>query len=118
MSRRSFFGSIKTDINNLKTMTVDYHEKLLGFVDSTAGFKEDIGGLITVTTDPDTGLLSRFNCKFLGASIDRVFDAMCVNYVSPVFKVIIAVAIASTSMFFASFFSFTLAIRYARKVRP
>mmetsp|Transcript_4333 Transcript_4333/g.663 ORF Transcript_4333/g.663 Transcript_4333/m.663 type:complete len:126 (-) Transcript_4333:330-707(-) len=62
--------------------------------------------------------MSRFNCKFVEKSVDRIFDAVCVNYVSPIFKVILATAIASVSMFFASFFSFCLAIRYARKVRP
>jgi len=73
--------------------------------------------LIDATTDPKTGLFSRFNCRFIGDSIDRVFDAMCVNYVSPSFKVIVAVAISSVCIFFATFFTFTLAIRYARKVR-
>jgi len=49
--------------------------------------------------------------------MDRVFDAMCVAFISPVFKGILSTAVASVSMFFSSFFAFVLAIRYARKTR-
>lgn len=58
--------------------------------------------------------MSRFNCSFLGESLDRVYDAVCVSFVTPVFKGILSTAVASICMFFCSFFSFILAIRYAR----
>lgn len=64
-----------------------YHTRLTSFIATTTAFKDDVQGLINSTTDPETGLMSRFNCKFLDKSMDRIFDAMCVNYVTPVFKV-------------------------------
>lgn len=82
------YRSIEADVADLKTKIEAYHLRLLDFVNTTKEFKNDIAGLVAATNDPTTGLLSRFNCKFLGKSIDRVFDAMCVNYVTPLFKVL------------------------------
>jgi hypothetical protein len=63
----------------------------------------------------EDNFLDKFNCKFLGKNIDRVYDSVCVGFVIPVFKVIITFAVLSGSMFFAALFSNILAIRYARE---
>lgn len=65
----------------------------------------------------EDNFLNKFNCKFLGKNINRVYDSLCIGTVIPLFKIIITFAIISGSMFFASLFSNILAIRYARNIR-
>ena len=61
--------------------------------------------------------LDKFNCKFLGPNIERIYDSVCVGFITPIFKMIISIAVVSGGMFIASLYSNLIAIRYARNCR-
>jgi len=39
--------------------------------------KSQMDAIVKGVTDPKTGLLTRFNCKFMRKEIDHTYDAMC-----------------------------------------
>ncbi|KRX01551.1 hypothetical protein PPERSA_01454 [Pseudocohnilembus persalinus] len=116
MARTSFFGALISDYDDLQTDVKSYNTKLSNFVDTIDDFSKSISDFMEVSSG-ENGLFNQNNCTFVQNSIDRLYDATCVNYVTPTFKIIICLAAGSLCMMSASLFSYCLAIKYARKFR-
>ena len=70
-----------------------------------------------MVSDKDNGFVSKFNCKFLGKNIDRIYDATCINFVGPIFKIIIALIFITLSMSVVAICSLCLGIRISRNLK-
>ena len=85
----------------------DLFEMITSFVTEFTDFFTDV-------LDPDVGLLSGVDCKFLRLSSRRFYDAICVKFLPPLWKLFLLIAIMSTAMFFGSCFGYCAAMRYSK----
>jgi len=55
--------------------------------------------IVATITGPD-GILKNFNCQFIGISLDRLIDSLCVKIVPPFFRIAIGIALLAFGFFF------------------
>jgi len=83
-SLKNYVDSIPTAYNNLKT-DLDMYSKGYGALGTKLknqlapmkNLKGSMDAIVHGVTDPKTGLLVKFNCKFMRKEMDHTYDALC-----------------------------------------
>jgi hypothetical protein len=96
-----------------------YSDKLNQLRGDVSFFLTSTLDLIKYVTDPEKatnpdGLLVDLNCLFLDQGFERIYDGVCVSFVSALYNLTKVIIVFSFSLFFGSFFLFCTALRNAR----
>lgn len=114
IAKRGLFTSIINDVDQLRVANLNFMNKVGNFFAVMQQFDVDLTAIDELITNPKSGLVTQFNCKFINKNIDFIWDAVCVNLFPPLFKITLAVIISSVGLFFASFATCLLGLRYSK----
>lgn len=97
------FTQLLTDYKNYDNFNTLYQTNLTLLANKTTNdLKNKINGVLSLVSDPNTGLIAGLNCTFLKRAADDIDNSLCVVFIPAFYQLIILILLCGGFAFFMS----------------